>query len=251
MNPFRLLLTVPALVVLGELTPVWSQDKVLVPGNPPLTQGLLEKRLRYLEWLLDTRFTAKQRTDYQRLFIQAWKTAKPAEKRHVEQFMSKDAEKLDKRQAMVPQMVTVWQKSKYPGDRWLLVVSGGLTAPQRQVLQDYLVKDWKTMTADDRQEVLGDLKRWADAAGAGKNLDEARKSIGALRPKLLARLKTTENRESSKWLLEIVAQERKKSEQLSDSQRMYFEAARRIIGMSGASGSWRFNGRRYEWVPGR
>ena len=52
---------------------------------------------------------------------------------------------------------------------------------------------------------------------------------------------------------EIVAQERKKSERLSADQQMMFDSARRIIGMSGASGSWRYNtsGRRYEWVPGR
>jgi hypothetical protein len=130
-----------------------------------------------------------------------------------------------------------------------MAVSGGLTTPQRQVLQDYLVKDWKNMTAEEREELLADLKRWENAAG--ESVEQAKKSIAALRPKLLARLQTTDNRESSKWLLEIVAQERKKEEQLSENQRMYFEAAQFIIRQG--VGSWQYNqtSRRYEWNPNR
>jgi hypothetical protein len=108
-----------------------------------------------------------------------------------------------------------------------LSTSGGLTAQQRQVLQDYLVKDWKKMTADQRDELLADLKRWADAAGT--SIEEAKKCIGALRPKLLAQLSTARDDGRSQWLLEIAQQERKKADQLAESQRMQFEAMRFII----------------------
>jgi hypothetical protein len=130
-----------------------------------------------------------------------------------------------------------------------LSVCGGLTTPQRQVLKDYLVKDWKKMTAEEREELLADLKGWADAAGTGAA--EANESIGALRPKLLARLQTTENRQSSKWLLEIAAQERRKAKALAEDQRMMFEAMRRIIRIN-ENGHWRTNSKGHvEWEPGR
>jgi hypothetical protein len=130
-----------------------------------------------------------------------------------------------------------------------LSISGGLTAPQQQVLQDYLVKDWKRWSTEEREELLGDLKRWTDAAGEG--VEQVKKSINALRPKLLARLQATDNHESSKWLIEVFGQERKKEKQLSENQRMYFEAAQFIIRQG--VGSWQYNqaSRRYEYHPNR
>ena len=109
-----------------------------------------------------------------------------------------------------------------------LAISGGFTAAQRQVFQDYLVKDWKKMTSDEREELLGDIRRWLAAAGEGARGNEAVKIIKALRPKLLARLQA-DKRESSKWLLEILTQERTKEARLTQAQRRYFEAAQFII----------------------
>jgi hypothetical protein len=99
--------------------------------------------------------------------------------------------------------------------------------------------------------MLADVQRWEDAAGS--SVDEAKKGIGALRPKLLARLQTTDNRESSKWLLEIATQERKKAEQMAKDQQMMFDAMRFIIRHMDGGGYWRYNSstRRSEWVPGR
>src|SRR5262249_18793590 len=88
-----------------------------------------------------------------------------------------------------------------------LSVSGGFTPAQRKVLQGYLVKDWRKMSADDRAELLGDLKTWSDAAEAGSA--EANHSIRALRPKLLAQLRTTPDSPRSQWLLEVCSQERR------------------------------------------
>jgi hypothetical protein len=138
MIPKHAIVALVVLVLPAGLTPVWSQDKVLVPGNPPLTQGLWEKRLKYLEWLLDTRFEAKERDTYQRLFMQSWKTATAAEQRNMAQFITQDAERVDKlapkerarqRQADLTQLLLVWPKSKYPGDRWLLDQHAALYKP--------------------------------------------------------------------------------------------------------------------------
>jgi hypothetical protein len=87
MNPKHALVALVVLLLPAGLTPVWSQGKVLVPGNPPLTQGLWEKRPTYLEWLLDARFGAKERDAYQRLVLQDWKTATATEQRQGEQIM--------------------------------------------------------------------------------------------------------------------------------------------------------------------
>jgi hypothetical protein len=54
MNVNRLVVPCAALILLGGLLPARFADDVLVPGNPPLTQGLLEKRLKFLEWMLET-----------------------------------------------------------------------------------------------------------------------------------------------------------------------------------------------------
>ena len=131
-------------------------------------------------------------------------------------------------------------------DLW---VSGGLTTRQRQVLQDYLVKDWKKMTDKERAELLADVKHWEE--DAGQSVEDAKKSIRALRPKLLARLQTTAERESSQWLLKTFAEERKKEALQRETQQRNFDAAVRII--RAGVGSWSFNQttRRYDYRPDR
>jgi hypothetical protein len=130
-----------------------------------------------------------------------------------------------------------------------LSVSVGFTAEQRKVLQGYLVKDWKTMSAGDRDALLADVKTWLDAAAEGRGA----KAVGALRPKLLAQLRTARDNQRSAWLLEIAKQERKKAEQLSQSQRNYYETARFILEHSsvGPFGHYTYRDGRRVWVPGR
>jgi hypothetical protein len=131
-----------------------------------------------------------------------------------------------------------------------LSISGGFTAEQRKVLQGYLVKDWKKMSAEDRDELLADLKTWLDAAEAGTG----NKAVGALRPKLLAQLQTARDNQRSLWLLEIRAQELKKFAQLTEMQRMLHETQLRIIRAMEPTGHYEYNPatRRYDrWVPNR
>src|SRR5262245_614406 len=123
-----------------------------------------------------------------------------------------------------------------------------MRAPLEQTLQRYLVKDWKKMDATTREEMLADLKRWADATGKGAA--EANKLVPALRPKLLVQLRTAGN-ERSQWLLEIANQERKKADLLSDAERRRHGAAMKLIDNLRPFGHWGYNARtgRYEWMP--
>jgi hypothetical protein len=163
------------LVLLGGMTPLRSQDRVLVPGDPALTQDLVEKRLKYLEWLLDTRFTARQRSDYQRLFTQAWRNAQPAQRRHWDDYMTRDAERVDQlgpeesvqqRRATLPLLVTSWEKSTYPGERWalqqyrLLYQPGGPNNPIRVAGDPPLTQQFLDVETDHAEVVL-DLRMTA------------------------------------------------------------------------------------------
>jgi hypothetical protein len=115
-----------------------------------------------------------------------------------------------------------------------------MRAPLEQTLQRYLVKDWKKMDATTREEMLADLKRWAGATAKGSA--EASKVVPALRPKLLAQLRTADN-ERSQWLLEIANQEPKKADLLGDAERRRHEAAMKLIDNLRPSGHWGYNAR--------
>jgi hypothetical protein len=72
MNAIRYFAAAAALVLLGGLTPALSQDKLLVPGDPPLTQEAVNLYRQPLEWALDIRLTEPQRQQWQQLFIREW-----------------------------------------------------------------------------------------------------------------------------------------------------------------------------------
>jgi len=62
--------------------PAWDAGKVLVNGEPPLTQGFLNRWYAYLEWLLEIRLTESQRRECQQCYVQRWKeTAPPLKER--------------------------------------------------------------------------------------------------------------------------------------------------------------------------
>jgi hypothetical protein len=87
-----------------------------------------------------------------------------------------------------------------------LSISGGFNGPQRLVLQDYLVKEWKRMDGETKQGFLGDLKRWSEAAAkGGAELSEWRK---ALQPKVLTELHLARANPRCRWLLELYNRER-------------------------------------------
>jgi hypothetical protein len=133
-------------------------------------------------------------------------------------------------------------------------MSGGFTTAQRAVLQEYLVKDWKTMSAGERKDLLADLKRWFDAAARGNA--EAKKCIGAMRPKLLAELYTGRDKPRYRWLIEVLNQERQLVERKKRERKYVAEMQRITAEMRhniGPHGHWEYDGRarRNVWVPDR
>jgi hypothetical protein len=128
-----------------------------------------------------------------------------------------------------------------------LSMSGGFSAAQRQILQQYLVKGWKKMSPDDRAGMLADMKQWYDAAAAGA--DAQRDCIRALRPKLLAQFQIARDDPLSQWLLGVREGEVKKAKAQAQSQQMQFDAMRNIIRHK-EGGYWRTNPNgQTEWVP--
>ena len=128
------------------------------------------------------------------------------------------------------------------------------------------------MSADDRAGLLGDVKRWEDAAAAGDT--EANRSlrtlrpdllahlsqsdamsppvvagIRTLRPKLLAQLSAARDAPRSRWLLEVLAHERRLAKQREDARRIRDGLCHYL----GSAGRWESNPRTgsYDWVPGR
>src|SRR5262245_23706680 len=78
MNVFRSVMTVIVLIVLAALTPVWSQDKVLVGGDPPLTQEVVDLYHQIWEWYCEVNLTPEQRREHTQLFVTFWKKNGPA-----------------------------------------------------------------------------------------------------------------------------------------------------------------------------
>jgi hypothetical protein len=133
-----------------------------------------------------------------------------------------------------------------------LSISGGFSAEQRKVLQDYFVADWKKMRAEERQELLSDIQRWSDAT-SGAIAAEVNKAIPVLRLKLLARLRTAGD-QHSQWLLAVAAQERMKFEMMSQIQRQVYQTRLGMAHNIGPGGTWEYNaatGSYDRWVPDR
>jgi hypothetical protein len=135
-----------------------------------------------------------------------------------------------------------------------LSASGGFTAQQREILQDYLVKGWKNRTADARKELLSDIERWSEEAGHGTAAAE--QCIRAMRPKLLAELRIARDDSLSQWLLEVRNRETElHQENLALEKRRHENAIKSIEALPDGreEGYWRHNPitGRQEWVKYR
>ena len=51
-----------------------GSDALPFPGNPPLTQEMVDKGARLMEWLLDARLTEEQHQQFQNSLVRSWKT---------------------------------------------------------------------------------------------------------------------------------------------------------------------------------
>jgi hypothetical protein len=299
----------PFLVSLYDATykPGGTKNPILVAGDPPLTQSLIDLDTATEELLLDLRLTDEQRREYQRLFIDDWKGWDQNERRRQAKIIESwsglptwsSYQRNMQRTLDQPRALAARAKGLGKTNRWLLELhasmskpgsarnpvlvageppltqlavdrytdyvevmidlslSGGFTTPQRQVLQDYLVKDWKKMSTDDRQELLGDVKRWEDAAAEGTA--QANKCLNALRPKVVAQLRTARDDPRSVWLLEVFDEARALYQRrLAELKRQYSKAQAAIDAMPDgrdhSPGRWVYNpgsGKYDRWVPNR
>jgi hypothetical protein len=282
--------------------PGGSKNPILVKSDPPLTQGMIDLDAATAEVLLDLRLSDEQRKKFRDLRIEDWKSWDAAKRlrdaKNTESWANlptfSNYRRNEQRALTQPRLLTEFHK-KDSGElaQWLLTlhestikpgsernpvlvdgvpqltqlmvdryidyveimldmsIGGGFTTPQRQVLQDYLVKDWKKLSADDRKELLGDINRWEDAAAMGA--DEANKCIGALRPKLLAQLRTAREDARSQWLLVVFDGERELLQARLQVIKQVGELKRDIARAMEPKGHWEFNlnTRRHDWVADR
>jgi hypothetical protein len=283
--------------------PGGTKNPILVAGDPPLTQAMIDVDAATVELLLDLRLTDEQRRKFRDLWIEDWKSWDATTRQGVARIIEGWANLLPtfnnhernlQRALDQPRLLKEFRKNDSGGlVRWLLALyeaaikpgsarnpvlvdadppltqlvvdryidyldimidlslSGGFTEPQRQVLQEYLVKDWKRMSADDRKELLGDVKRWADAAGQGT--DEANMCLKALRPKVAAQLRTApRDDQRSAWLMEVFEKERTLLKRQLAKNQAYLDAL--PDGRDNRPGRWEYNpnsGKYDRWVPNR
>jgi hypothetical protein len=69
MNANRCILALTALFLVVGFTPVHAADKVLLPGNPPLTQDMVDQYQERWQWYCDVQISDQQRKEFQRLLI--------------------------------------------------------------------------------------------------------------------------------------------------------------------------------------
>jgi hypothetical protein len=134
---------------------------------------------------------------------------------------------------------------------WAIDLSllGGFSSAQRDVLKDYLIRDWKKMTAGERKEVLDALGRWAEVSRASP---ARRKELHtAWQAKLVADLRTARTARSV-WLL--AAHDAARAEFKRQVARLTAAHRRRMMAIDampdGTGSFYRYNPatRRYELV---
>src|SRR5262249_26912018 len=62
-----------ALLMPAVAAPLHAQDRLLVPGNPPLTEATVATAAQFYEWGLDVRFDEAQYRELERLLVDRWK----------------------------------------------------------------------------------------------------------------------------------------------------------------------------------
>jgi len=114
--------------------PATAQDKadfVAVEGNPPLTQGMIDRFAGFMEWLLDVPLTTGQRDDVATGLVHSWQTGDAEEKQGVVNVLSlaeqvaqrEEAERAlvrEQLQALLLQQVR--QMPDDPAAQWMLAV---------------------------------------------------------------------------------------------------------------------------------
>src|SRR6516162_9202165 len=72
MNANRCILALTALFLVVGFTPVHAADKVLLAGDPPLTQDMVDQYQERWQWYCDIQMSELQRKEHQRLLVNFW-----------------------------------------------------------------------------------------------------------------------------------------------------------------------------------
>ena len=62
-----------ALLIPAVAGPLRAQDRLLVPGNPPLTEATVAVAAQFYEWALDVRLSEAQYPEFERLLVDRWR----------------------------------------------------------------------------------------------------------------------------------------------------------------------------------
>src|SRR5678815_4017503 len=62
-----------ALLIPAVAGPLGAQDRLLAPGNPPLTAAGVTVAAQFYEWALDVRLNEAQYREFERLLVDRWK----------------------------------------------------------------------------------------------------------------------------------------------------------------------------------
>jgi hypothetical protein len=283
-----------------------TKNPILVPGESPLTQLLVNLYSNSVECLLNLSLTIEERQELRRLDIEDWKKLDPVKRRRETkareswvQSASWNGYRRNRERTLSQQK---WLQALANGsgerDRWLLAlhaaasklgsarnpvlvyaeppltqllldryadyleivldlsVSGGFTTAQREVLKDYLAKDWKKMDAAARKDFVRELEQWSEATARGS--DELSKWCKALQPKVLTELHIAADNPRSKWLLETYQNERQLVQRIREQMLRDYDTKmsiyRKVGEIGDADGHFEYNpntGRYDRWVPNR
>lgn len=102
------------------LTPAIAQtDKILVAGNPPLKQSHVDHLRDFFEWLFEKEFSAAQRTEFQSLIAEKWRSEEKAPagildllKTHDGIQALNDADREEIRRQLLPKMLDSFRNSE-------------------------------------------------------------------------------------------------------------------------------------------
>jgi hypothetical protein len=149
--------------------PGGDRNPVLVAGDPPLTQALMNQRLLYVEWLLDLPLSGEERREYQQLFVKEFAKGDPAKRRgnikHIELFAGQlptmsPVKRNWTRAVFQPLSLAEWGK---PGadedDRWLLNLYQSAYKPGGK--RNPILADGDPALTQSLVDRYGDFAEWA------------------------------------------------------------------------------------------
>ncbi|AHG93409.1 hypothetical protein J421_5874 (plasmid) [Gemmatirosa kalamazoonensis] len=153
--------------------PLFAQDRVLVPGNPPLTEAAVGTAAQLYEWALDVRLNEPQYHEFERLLVDRWKQPGGAARAEIVATGARWGDvarmRVTERGAIQPRVQDSLLARLRAGargddaDRWLLaryaeghrVLAGG-SPPLTQALADRMADYWEWVL-DVR---FSDRERW-------------------------------------------------------------------------------------------